>query len=64
MDFTQGESDEEDEDKDEDEDKTTNDGSGDDVSVQKPGKVVKRFDPYFESEASAVDFEEEYLDAL
>ena len=50
-----------DNDKDDDEDK---DGSGDDDSVDKPGKVVKRFEPYFETEATTVDFEEEYLEDL
>ena len=63
MDFTAGDAEDDDgddEDKDEDEDKEK-DGSGDDESVQKPGKVVKRFDTYFESEATPVDFEEEYL---
>ena len=49
--------------KDEDEDKEK-DGSNDDESVQKPGKVVKRFDSYFESETTAADFEEEYLESL
>ena len=76
MDFTVADSedendDEEDDDednekekeKDEEEDKEK-DGSNDDESVQKPGKVVKRFDTYFESETTAVDFEEEYLESL
>ena len=71
MDFTVGDSEEDDGDDDEDKDKDEDeeedkekDGSGDDESVQKPGKVVKRFDAYFESEATAIDFEEEYLEAL
>ena len=61
MDFTIGEAEDgSDDDKDEDEDKS---GSGDDEK-SKPGKVVKRFDAFFETEATTTDFEEEYLENL
>ena len=51
-----------DEGKDEDEDKDDNDDDDSENSGAKPGKVVKLYEPYFESESTAVDFEEEYLE--